>query len=353
MRFSINSVIYFYIFICVSLLVFNVLYILRSKGRSRSELRRIERWSRLMEDLSPDPAYMERKLKRIGELTAFHAAIEPKLGEERTKEYLAVSYEAFRNLAIHYRRRPAMERAFFAYVVSRYRFDGVDSRRLAVLLLEFLEDSTVYCRENVLQALYALGNAGAVEQVLRMMNDREWYHHSKLLSDGLTTFSGDRPALAARLWDSGREWNENLKVAIVQFAANVTDRMTEAFARALAAPDVPQELCFALIRYFGRYPAQEAQTVLLKLAGEGIHEGGPAIAACQTLARYPGEDTLKVLNAALLGRNWYVRRGAAQALLALEGPKKVRMMAQQAGDRYAREMLEYVNGMGAGKGATG
>lgn len=345
MRLTINTVIYFYIFICVSLLIFNVLYILRSKGRSRREMNRIRAWQQRIENEPPDPAYIERKLRRIGELTAFHAAVEPKLSEEGMQAYLTACHESFRMLAVHYRHRPAMERAFFAYVVAKYRFPGMDSGRLAVLLLEFLEDSTVYCRENVLQALYALGNAGAVEQVFRMLDEREWYHHSKLLSDGLTTFAGDRAALAARLWDSGRDWNENLKVAIVQFAANVTDQMAEPFAEALAVADVPEDLCFALIRYFGKFPTEGVKPVLLKLAREGIHQGGPAIAACQALAHYPGRDTEETLREALSGRNWYVRRGAAQALLALEGVEAIRAAAEQSEDRYAKEMLDYVGGM--------
>ena len=353
MNFSIDSVVYFYIFICIALLIFNILYILRTEGRSRAEKRRIRAWETLLEREraagGPSPRCLDqlrRRLRRVRELTAFNAALESiaQAGQDDwLQTFVGACREVFPDLAQRYLHRPSMERAFFAYVISRYPA-GAGGGQLPAVLLEYLEDSTVYCRENVLQALYALGNAGGVEQALRLFNDRGWYHHSHMLSDGLTAFRGDREALAAALWQACQGWDENLQTAVVQFASNVTEKLKEPFCQALAAADTPLEVRFALIRYFTRHPMPEVKPMLLDMVRREADSGDTAIAACSALARYPGQDTEQALEQALLSRNWYVRHNAASSLLALGDEASAYAAAERVHDRYAREMLDYVTG---------
>ena len=353
MNFSINSVVYFYDFICIALLVFNVLYILRSGSRSRQEMRRIRAWDAILdrEMGSGGPSekcleYMERRLRRVRELTAFNTALEARVSapcSDAQQTFIDGCYRAFQALALHYLHRPSMERAFFAYVISHYPpRDG--GGQLPARLLEFLDNSTVYCRENVLQALYALGSAGGIEQALRMFNERGWYHHSRMLSDGLSGFRGDRAALAASLWADCREWEENFQIAVIQFASNVTDTMKEPFREALADQSTTVEVRFALIRYFTRHPDERVKPMLLEMVRQELDSGDTAIAACSALAHYPGQDTEKVLERALLSRNWYVRHNAAQSLLALGDEASAYAAAERVNDRYARQMLDYVTG---------
>lgn len=350
MNLSINSVVYFYIFICVALLVFNILYILRTEGRTRKEQRRIRAWEALLEreiaSDGPDRRFLDgarRRLRRVSELTAFNAALEEQADCPARQAFVDGCYDIFPGLALHYQRRPSMERAFFAYVIARYPSEK-GGERLPALLLEFLDNSTVYCRENVLQALYALGSAGGVEQALRLFSERGWYHHSHMLADGLTGFRGDREELAVRLWQESRDWDENMRSAVVQFAANVTDRLQEPFRQTLADPDAPLEVRFAIIRYFTRRVMPEVKPLLLEMVRREMHSGETAIVASSALARYPGDDTLAVLEAALLSRNWYVRHNAAVSLLALGDETSAYEAAERVGDRYAREMLDYVTG---------
>lgn len=353
MNLSINSVVYFYIFICIALLVFNILYILRTEGRSRAEKRRIRTWKALLEREraagSPSQkclSLLRHRLRRVNELTAFNAALEEMAQDGQgdwLRAFVSACREVFPDLAHHYLHRPAMERAFFAYVIARYP-TGAAGGRLPTVLLEYLEDSTVYCRENVLQALYALGSASGVEQALRLFNERGWYHHSHMLADGLTAFQGDREALAAALWRECRGWDENLQTAVVQFASNVTDAMKEPFRQALAAPETPLEVRFALIRYFTRHPMPAVKPMLLEMVRREADSGDTAIAACSALVRYPGADTEQVLEQALLSRNWYVRHNAASSLLALGDEASAYAAAERVHDRYAKEMLDYVTG---------
>lgn len=346
--------IYFYIFICISLLAFNVMYIAGSKGRNRSQEKRTLYWEQLMDSLlnrlektnalpEGHGVMLVRRFSDIRELMAFMNAAELRMDHPMMRRYLNLCHDSFQELALIYKTRPAMERAFFAYVIAQCKPGaGREHDLLAELLLEFLEDSTVYCRENVLQAFYALGNAGAVEKALSRFHENGWFHHTNLLSDGLTAFQGDREALAKRLWAASQNWDETLQAAVVRFAANVTDAMQEPFLEALADSATPEETKFALVRYFQRRPFEKAYPVLCAMAGSSDN-GGPAIAACSALAKYPGEETVAVLSRAVCSRNWYARRNAADSLIRL-GVSEQTLGELTENDRYAREMLEYVSG---------
>lgn len=350
----VNDLIYFYIFMCVSLLLFNISYILRSKNREELQRRRVRHWEKQLQkaaeatsDAGVIPHATRRmlvaKLVNIYDLMAFMSAAEPKLQDPQVRQLLDGFYPVFVDLGKVYGKMPPMERAFFAYVVSMCRpVNPKEGDQLGEILLEMLDDSTVYCRENVLQALYAMGNPNTVEKALSRLDSNGWYHHPNLLSDGLASFQGDREALARQLWAKCQSWNEFTQAGIVRFAASITDSMQEPFLEALQDKSTQNETMFALVRYFQRRPCDKALPKLCELARSGAN-GGPAIAACAALANYPCKASVEALKVALCSRNWYIRKNAARSLVSLNVPMaQLRELA--ANDRYAREMLEYVSG---------
>lgn len=352
MRVSVSGVILLYLFICVTLLVFNTLTLSRAKkyadraqARSRTWASRLEEeWERVRSGGVVSPQHMHllrRKLRRAEQLIAYHNAIEPQLEAPGVQAYLDMCAAVFRDLAQYYARRPAMERAFFAYVISLYHpaRDGRYTSQLVGALASFLENSTIYCRENVLKALCAMGSAGAIEGALELFHERGWVHPTRLLSDGLAQFHGDREALAWRLWRSSWRWEESCQVAVVQLATQISDAFCEEFARVLTTHAARQEVCFAIIRYFRRHRYEPIRPFLHRCM-EGDNE--MAIIAASALESYPGPDTTEALWRGLHSRNWYVRHNAAAALLhlGLAGGEMERL--RQGGDRYALEMLSYV-----------
>ena len=81
MRSPVRAVIYFYIFICIALLVFNLLYIFRSGSLRRRQERRVRRWETYLDSfLEGSPMWsaheLFRRLKDTEELTAFCTAME-------------------------------------------------------------------------------------------------------------------------------------------------------------------------------------------------------------------------------------------------------------------------------------
>lgn len=353
MRLSVQAVIYFYIFICVVLLMFNLLYIFRSGSAKRRQNRKVRLWTRYLQSFGQSTplwgaAQAFRRLKKIQELMAFYTAME---GLEQAQPGLAASFlrendAMFLGLAKEYGRKDAMEQAFFAYVSAAF-YPSVGDQKSPLLeqLLNYLEGSTVYSRENVLGALYALGNTQSVEHAFILMSQRGWYHDPRLLADGMARFTGDKHALAKRLWACRRQLSECFQAGAIRFAdALEGDGFAEDFLQALESEALPTETQFAMVRYFRRHAVPSAKPVLLRLL-KGAAEGNRdlAIAAASSLISYPDSETRQALKEALHNPNWYVRQNAARSLKAL-GITWEEARAGFHGDRYAEEMLEYILG---------
>lgn len=343
MRMTVEGVIYLYIFICVALLAFNLLYIWRSKWVEKRRGWRIRRWkTQLRKNTSLSEASL-RQLKDINQLTAFSVALEES-GLVHS-QWFRDNIGAIQTLAGLYVRRPAMERAFMAYWLASFHTRvPQEQAMLPQLLLQYLDRSTVFSRENTLLALYALGYPPAIEHAFQIMSDRQYYHNPKLLSDGLARYTGDPDELIERLWKHRGDWEECLSVAIVQYASlQKEDHWGEAFLPAMMNPQISLEIRFALIRYFQRHRHDGALPELLRLVySENAGESELKVAAVSALQNYPGEEVHQALLYSLQARNWYVRRNAAQALLKRGISQQDLEQVRRSGDRYALEMLEYM-----------
>lgn len=352
---SVKGVIYFYIFICVALLIFNLFYISRSDSVKRRQRRKERRWEKELRRLSTEDApkwdqdKLFQKLRHIQELMAFQRAMERRYTTDPkvVHSFFLQNRRVFLRLAMEYGNKSAMEQAFFAYVIAAFHpvREGQQDP-MAERLLGYLEDSTVYSRENVLNALYALGNAQAVEQAYSLMNQHSWYHDPRLLADGLSRFQGPKEALAQRLWARRGLWAECFQVGIIRFADGLPgDSFGEVFLAALAQEPLPLETRFTLVRYFNRHPIPQAKPLLLDLLKEEtIGDRELAIAAAMVLSSYADSESREALKQALCSPNWYVRQNAARSLQKLGITQTEAAQIQTMGDRYATEMLDYALG---------
>lgn len=358
MKFLINKVIYLYLFICLALLLFDLLYILQKGYADRKREKRTERWRKELNDLGgvqndgdiPEKhiRLLKKRLKKTAELEAYYKAL---FGEGMVWEknwldwYFTGCRKSFQILALDYQKKSAMDRAFFAYVVSVFSQYGERVQdRIPEILLSFLKNSTVYCREHVLQALYASGNVNALEQAFQYISENQWFHHERLIADGLQKFRGDKEMLVKKLWEYRNVWEEVLMIGIVQFAANVSDVFQEMFYQSLLNQDVTMEIQFALMRYFRHYPYAPAWEYLTGLMNMENIPDEYLIVAASVLDSYPGEKTKTVLKKALHHSNWYVRRNSAMSLWKLGMTEEDLEEIKRSDDRYACEMLAYTSG---------
>ena len=356
--FSIPVIIGFYMFISASLLVFNVLYIIKQRGTDARHGGKTEAWLREIEprlnamQAEPrghvDPSHRKRlaeKLRHTTELMGYHSAMQRMAKRHKARDiraYLGECSPSFERLASGYARRKDMEKAYFAYVLSQFPPAADETRPPEEMLLPYLTGTNVYCRENTLRALYALGDAAAVEHAFVILAEQHIFHHEKLLTGGLMTFSGDKGALAGQLWRYVPDWPAHMGVAVVQFIEQCGAGYCQAFYDALAKPGLDLHVRLSILHYFRRYPFEPMRPLLLQYLN---HADGMAtelaIASASTLAAYPGQESIDALKSALFSRNWHVRNNAALSLLALETDSRDLDEALQGNDRYALEMLCY------------
>ena len=278
MRIDADTIIYAYLFICAALMVFNLFYIFRAKARKEKQRSRVDGWRR---EIAAQFAALEtggavaeehkkrlaRRLRDTNALVSYCGALEEAQAArpQTYARYIESIHAQMLDLAVEYGKRQSMERAYFADVIARFP-PYTDGKRhpLMEILTAYMENSTVYCRENVLRALSSLGNAQAMEAALQLLNDGGYFHHHKLLADRLTDFTGDCEALAARLWRHKNAWSGEMMVAVVEFITNCSENYCETFLPLLRDEREDLELRLCAMRYFRRHPYPPAHPVLLR-----------------------------------------------------------------------------------------
>jgi hypothetical protein len=355
---TIPVIVGFYMLMSVLMLVFNVMYIFK-QGRIDSQHERMtEMWAReIIPQLQAmrtkprghvDPVHLERltkKLWRITELMEYFSAMlrmAKRYKAEEIQAYLSDCLPSFKLLASSYALRKDMEKATFAYVLSEFppKADGMDTSE--EMLLPYLTGSSVYCRENTLRALYAMGDVAAVIRAFEILAEQHIFHHEILLAGGLMTFSGDKEALAGQLWKHVPDWPAHMGAAVVQFIEFGGADYRQVFYSALLKPDLNLQVQLSILHYFYTCPFEPMRPILLEyLKGADRMAADLAIVSASVLAAYPGQESISALTSALSSRNWYVRNNTALSLLALGANSNDLDEVLQGSDPYALEMMCY------------
>ena len=356
---GVQAVIAFFIFVSVSLLIYNLLYMLRDRWEGVWHGRRVETWLREISlqkrsregysSVRALPSHVRKiawKLRRIVELTAYHDAMDRAaqgFTAEEMHEYLSQCREGFEELAAYYARRSDMEKAYFAHVLAEYPMDASGGRAADDMMTPFLLSDSVYSREYALRALYAQGDPAAVERALDLLARRGVFHHEILLAGGLSAFRGDIMALARRLWSRAPDWPEYMEAAVVRFISLTGADFAKPLLEAAAGKrQLSPGVRLAILEYFREHPYGPAKGLILEYlrTDQGV-TADLAAAAASSAAAYPGEDTIEALKSALSSSYWDVRNNAAESLMALGVVQEDLKDVLLGNDRDALEMLCY------------
>lgn len=355
MRLDVQLLIYVYMGICVSLLLFNLCYIWldaadgrRSKHPGRSLLRlekKIRAFGETGQIGKKEHRRIQKRLSKVRRLERFHWSME-KLMENMPREtaaYLSACEGDFYYLAMAYQKKDEMQKAFLLKLLGVYGIGkSLHYDEIKKMLVKMAGSSSVYTRENALRVLYRSGNVEAVARAFLQMSKNGMFHSGKLLTDGLLSFEGDKKQLAEELWKRRDELSVEYVLAIMQFIRMSQGGYERAFLELLKDKERNQELRLEALRYFRKYRYDPAYPMLLAIM-RGWQEVGWEYQAVTALAleNYPGEETEEALRKCLSHPNWYVRYNAADTL-AGAGMEEARFMDIIEGkDRYAREILQY------------
>ena len=352
----VQILIYVYLGICAGMILFNIATALLSRRREHRSFRdgiRLELTvSRELDHLAETGAvserhlrFMERRLRRVNGMAAFDAALERLCVRrpELTRSYLTALNGVMIALAEDYCRRDEIEAAYFPYIIKKYQLlGGADDAPLKEVLLKLLNEPSIYCRENAMQALYTSGDAQIIVRALRIIDASSLYYNTKLLADGLLNFNGDKTQLAEALWAAFEDFKVWMQVTILNYFRFSSGAHCERVLALLNDGARDDELRFSCLRYLGRYPYPPAYADLLRYAtpSENARWEYAAIAS-SVLASYPGAETAVVLKRNLYHPNWYIRFNASKSLEQLGFGYRDLIDVIEGNDRYASEILRY------------
>ncbi len=354
---KIETMIYIYGSVCVSMIVFNIIYTLVLKGSDPRLKKRCEKLSALIhaqlynieQGESPDQAHfswLSRKMKRLDNLIAFDRVLDALCREADKKavyEYLFRIQPVILYLAVIYEKRDNMQAGYFSYFLARYSVkhrQPIDS--LQNILLNYIRKDNLYCRINALDALYRFGSPEHIADAVRLQDDGKVYIHEKVLTEGLLSYTGRHGQLIDMLLEKFSSFSEHTRLAILNYIRFQTGDYKEEMLKILVDARQPKELRLSAIRYFGRYFYPPAAKELLSFAADKdpTHWEYTNVAV-SSLSKYEGEEVIHILKEALHSENWYIRYSAAQALKAHHMEYSDLLDVITGSDRYAREMITW------------
>lgn len=353
---KIEHMIYVYIAICVSMIAYNIIYVFILRHREKSLISASQKFENIIfseienlkkgENISQNHKdYLCKKLDKSAGIAAFDRALENIFlkGPETCEKYLSQIYPVFEYLTHRYISKDTLTIAYFPYILHKYRIlKHSENEQLIDILLELLRSVNIYCRENTLKALYSMQRPEIVVVALEIIDKNLSYHHPKLICDGLVLYNGDKEILKEMLLNSFNHFSVQMKVNILNYFRFGNVRCDSKMLEILKNDKEDNEIRFSAIRYFEKFPSDEARPILHELAeNESGRTWEYQAIATSALKSYPGDVTFRILVKNLSNSNWHVRHNSAISCEKLGYTYHDLINVFDGDDRFAREIMRY------------
>jgi len=352
--FRVYIIIGVFITVGIALMLFNFIFIYYGQEQTTPFKRKIKRWRNVLYK-QMNLVYSKKsvknrhykllleKLRNPSELVAYSKAlIYFKL--EFLSAYIGYihnEYDTFLKLAHIYSKKQNIEKACFADFICNFpEATAGSSKQIVAVLTSYIEGSSLHCRANVLRAICSMGDAPGVVNVLRAVSEKSLFIHNHLLTNILSNFSGSKEGLGRRLWNEGQDWDNNIKVSVIQFISKYSGDYRHEFMPILQNPSTDVEVRTAIIHYYGKYQYDPVRSTLLDLIPnpESINLATKSTSA---LVLYPETDTVNALKAALYDPNWNIRYNASSSLVQLSEQVDLQKILQNE-TANAKEIVTYM-----------
>ena len=349
---KVEMLIYAYLAVCAAMIGFNIVCIFVFRLKDERLVHYSRRFIKIVRQaieggtVTEDHCkFLSKKLKSISNLTAFDRTLEELFSQDpqKTWDYLRQLSSVFVYLNLEYKKKSEIQAAYFPYIIHKYKvFQGQPIGIVMDTMLELVHSPSLYVRENALQAIYSVGSVECTINALWILNESSYYHHPKMITDGLLNFSGDTKQLGEQLWDNFDRFSNRMQRVIVDYFRFSSPDHQERILELLTSQCVDDEVAYSCIRYLGKYAYSPAYPVLTDIVENYQHSQWiyTAITA-SALSNYPGDRTVAILKELLHSPNWHVRSNASQSLMALGLYYTDMIDVFEGRDRYASEIMRY------------
>ena len=308
----INNFIYFYIGVCILLVLFEIAWAQYIKIHNIRLKRKTEKYKKQIKEQidyinltgkirKRYCRVMRYELKDVKNLMAFEKAYSEMIQKEDIIIYRKKMLYTFLRLSIYYdKTKNEMEKAYFAHLIGKY-FKNLESEYvLSVfigILYKFLECKSIYCKINAMDAIYSIGTTAHIVRAISIINKNQYTYNQVLLANGLKAAEGDKQILAQELFKRFDEYNKDIQISIIKFLSDFRyideDLILEKLKNNSTAIDVRCEI----MRYFQKNKNEKAKQYLIKkLNKEKIVANDLIIKAIGTLGYYEEDEVYGLLN---------------------------------------------------------
>ncbi|MFB1052173.1 HEAT repeat domain-containing protein [Paraliobacillus sp. JSM ZJ581] len=342
---------YVYFIICLLILFYTISYIFYQWYDNQRQVKNTEKYvifisehqQFLIEEEYKEPNHLKqlsKLLKNTKQLIAFEQALDQlKKNQILSSDYLKQIEPVIVRLIANFQQKDQMKQAYLARFIATYAKDNWHDPLMYKTLISYLDNATIFLRENVLAATYQQADPKWIINVYHYLTDNNLFHHPKLIQDGLLDYPYNHELLIDTLWKHRHSFNQSILLGIIGFITFTSDRYKKIFYNMLKTESLDLEVKTRLIRYFKKHHEPKATNLLISLASD--RQDPIRIVTVFVLREYPSKNVIETLKKALTDANWHVRRNASQSLLAMNVPKEDLLDVLHGHDRYAKEMLQY------------
>lgn len=340
-------VIQIYILICISLLVFDVCFLLLKNRRT--------------DIFFPHNINLEKNIeseilvhKNQGKFSeGFAMRLSEKLRETQNMITLITvldTYPEYKNLfkpfvlekIEDYQKKTDYEQAYYTYVVSYFDYEEKDiTGSFNAKFFEFLDSKSLYTFINAMEAYYKFGDEDLLLKALDKVEERQGFYNHKLLVDGLLSSKVNFKTFNQKLLQNFDKYSDFTKVALLDYFRYNGEEVSELCLKLMHTPSTDLEVRYSALRYFTKFKNEKARRYCMDILNQEKYGWIDQMLAIQILEKFKNPDVYQTVKNKIYSPNWYVRLNAANYLYKYNITKAELFDILNHKDKYANEILLY------------
>lgn len=331
---NVELILTFFLIFYILILIFDFATILLNKISKRLNKRRRKHLLNIIK--SDNEFLLTGILSDIKYLYVLNQLIDEKYKVDRVSiiNYLNNKEDVINKLSKHYYKSGDLARSYYSYTLSKISLP----KESEDFIFHMLTTKSVYCVENSLKVLYNTGNVDLVIKAYEILSKNKSMYHSKLITDGMMEFKGDKKLLAQELYKDFSNFSTECKIGFINYFRNIKYNIGDDLVSKLEKNSYNKELEISIIRYFTKVKNAKAYKLFVQRLEEDYYEDAEYdIVMIQALANSKNKKTIEILTQKLEDNNYYIRYNACVSLSKITDITKIK-----TSDEYAKDMIKYV-----------
>lgn len=337
---SIERIIYVYIFVCLSVIVFNIGHVFITEYQNR-KYENTKRWIQkiLPNELNQTGGLLNKLISKMASIDFLNTFVDVLMDVEIEKRetYIKQIAPSILSLSGQYKNKKEVIQACFAFNLSRIHMGDYMNDELLEMLMRLLSSEDPYSRQNALLVFYRCHNPEYIIKAYIILNNMNIYHYDKLIIDGTLSFLGDKTMLGYGLLNLYLDLNEEFKLIVINVLKGIDypfyDEVNDIYYLTQN-----MEIQIAILRYFARWKYPPFEQVFYNLLSNTQQNWELRAVSASCLRSYPNRVNQALLKMTIQDSNWYVRYNSAESLAAISKG----VTEEQFDDPYASDIMKYM-----------